>query len=1378
MNNFKKIVSFVLAFSGMMNVFSVSFAETVQNSAIPGWSVEYADDASGSTAFENGENSDDLAVVINSTGTGICKIKQMVETEPGKKYECSVRVKTKNLSGGYIYAGGQKRDIRDGSNNWSEYKFVFAAENEESEIGVALNDTGSVIVDSFKIKDESGNPIKVANSDFKEEGKSTSSTSVSVSESVDMNKEVLSKEEVPYFYSTQKKVPIFYADNITIDGESSDWEEYPSVYMPADSSQVAKLKSWDGINDLSANVYLAYDDESFYLCAVVDDDEHCVKKEQYWAGDCLQLGFTNNGNYGPEIGIFFDEGGNYIDSPIGKESEMAFVGKRTGTKSIYEYKIPWKLLYEETPEDHIVFNVLVDDADNSVRQAFVEWTDGIGYAKSPDSITLQFVPKEDSGFAAWIDAPEKLTVGQSQTIYVNLFNRGEEAQKRNVKISSLDFEKEVETEPGTIKRIPIEYTAENVGTDNLSVLIEGNDSSVIRHSIKVEEKEKYQNMDLSNIENGKLSKIEALINECKSRGIATDYEELDFNVIKRFSNYYYDDIEAGFPERATYVANNLERLADEAIENLTAYLAGTKQSSSVPKYLGGDLEVDGFSVVSETKDSLTGEVTKRPVFLGGYGHTTDARNDLLDLPNYGANIFQHELGVYHTVVGYSQTPDAENIMDRFIFSDKIYNERIVPVIERATATNQAVDLILSPHYFPKFVQEKHPETIAPNQKGMNKNINLYAEKSKEVVEAHVRYFLNKIKDVPIIKSICLTNEPAQDVRNCYEPGNMNNNVTAAWVAYLEETYKTISRLNKYYKSDYSSFEEVPMISVVANDVPTYDWLIFNNKMFADWHEWLAGIVHEIMPNVPVHSKIMNMVFDNGAFSRATDPELFAKFSGFSGNDAYFCYPASSPLGKYEWYDLEGSIKRMPIFDSENHIITDKDDDFVPEHAYQNGTDIWQGAIHGRSLTCIWVWGRDNNPKSVLNGSLLFRPDVVSKIGKNILDLNRLSYEAAALCNEPYRVRVLYSWTSRVYSNAANGTTNTAYKGATYTGEKTGFITENQLADRDFADCDIIIVPYIPNTHEESVAGLKEFMEQGGKVFIMDKNSLLHDERNDRIHSSELEYVQKNAVYWEKTGENDISNYLYEYYDENIDIGRVRVIDINTGEPVKNVEWRSTEYDGHTIINLCNYTWSENKEVYITVDGKCVSDAYDLKSSEELSGLITLNSYEPRLIRVDEKSDKFFEDVKGHWAQDYIERMSLRGILSGVGNNMFMPDKSISAQELLMALIKYNGYECDYSKVFETAQRLWNIDEKFFEKTELTREEVAMLICAACSVNGKNSDISFFEDAGEISPDAYSAVAALYEMKAMTGRSDVTINPKDIFTRAEAVTVLSRLQKGI
>ena len=110
----------------------------------------------------------------------------------------------------------------------------------------------------------------------------------------------------------------------------------------------------------------------------------------------------------------------------------------------------------------------------------------------------------------------------------------------------------------------------------------------------------------------------------------------------------------------------------------------------------------------------------------------------------------------------------------------------------------------------------------------------------------------------------------------------------------------------------------------------------------------------------------------------------------------------------------------------------------------------------------------------------------------------------------------------------------------------------------------------------------------------------------------------------------------------------------------------------------------------------------------------------------------------------------------------------------MALVKFNGYDCGYSEVFETAKELWDMDEKFFAKTELTREEVAQIICIACKISNDNADISFMSDAGEISSEAYDSVAALYAEGAMTGRSESTINPKDMFTRAEAVTVLSRL----
>ena len=114
----------------------------------------------------------------------------------------------------------------------------------------------------------------------------------------------------------------------------------------------------------------------------------------------------------------------------------------------------------------------------------------------------------------------------------------------------------------------------------------------------------------------------------------------------------------------------------------------------------------------------------------------------------------------------------------------------------------------------------------------------------------------------------------------------------------------------------------------------------------------------------------------------------------------------------------------------------------------------------------------------------------------------------------------------------------------------------------------------------------------------------------------------------------------------------------------------------------------------------------------------------------------------------------------------------------MALIRYSKMDCDYSEVFKTAKEQWNIKDKYLSDRELTREEVAELICAVCGIGEDNADISFMSDAAEVSEVAYGSVAALYKLGAMTGRSENTINPKDIFTRAEAVTVLSRLKEDL
>ena len=77
-----------------------------------------------------------------------------------------------------------------------------------------------------------------------------------------------------------------------------------------------------------------------------------------------------------------------------------------------------------------------------------------------------------------------------------------------------------------------------------------------------------------------------------------------------------------------------------------------------------------------------------------------------------------------------------------------------------------------------------------------------------------------------------------------------------WHNFLKEIYgNDIGMLNSAYGSSYGSFEEIPLS--YTNDVMEYDYKMFNDKVFSEWHRWMAGIVHELAPDVPLHSKIMN-----------------------------------------------------------------------------------------------------------------------------------------------------------------------------------------------------------------------------------------------------------------------------------------------------------------------------------------------------------------------------------------------------------------------------------------------------------------------------------------------------------------------------------------
>ncbi len=126
----------------------------------------------------------------------------------------------------------------------------------------------------------------------------------------------------------------------------------------------------------------------------------------------------------------------------------------------------------------------------------------------------------------------------------------------------------------------------------------------------------------------------------------------------------------------------------------------------------------------------------------------------------------------------------------------------------------------------------------------------------------------------------------------------------------------------------------------------------------------------------------------------------------------------------------------------------------------------------------------------------------------------------------------------------------------------------------------------------------------------------------------------------------------------------------------------------------------------------------------ISNMFTLNKYPIQ--------DFQLNDIKGHWAESYIEKVAKRGIMVGF-EGYFDPDDYITRQE-----------------VMTTLERLVSI--------------------------GGISNISGFEDYDEIEPWATTAFAKLIYAGYLQGYPDNTLRPLENMTKAEAASLIYRIIK--
>lgn len=702
----------------------------------------------------------------------------------------------------------------------------------------------------------------------------------------------------------------------------------------------------------------------------------------------------------------------------------------------------------------------------------------------------------------------------------------------------------------------------------------------------------------------------------EEKGIDCSYQKTALTVAENFLKYAEQDIKNKETKKAQDAIQEIDLMLEKAKRDLEKMSSGKYIPPQVPMYLTSPVKIDGPSFIASTK-TFSGKTEIRPVFFNGYGFFSQVRNDIEKFPGYGTNIIQIEFGPV------SVFPSEGNTSNRAV-------EDFLKVADRAAANNIAIDLLLSPHYFPEWALNKYPHL--KDCSGGSPAYCIDAPEGRKIEEGFLRYVIPRIKNCPALLSVCLSNEPSS------KPSSKCEFTKKMWKEWLQKKHRSIQILNNNYNTNYSSFEDVPVPGPELVSEPIYyDWSIFNAEKFAGWHKWMADIIHEIAPNLPVHAKIMidHSIDNNGTVGWGIDPELFGKLSQINGNDIVKRYTGGEseriPIHWYTrdreyangWimtnmaYDLQRSVADKPIFNSENHLIhPDGDWSYVPPVHIRNV--LWQGAIHGQSATTIWVWERTppDEEKHIwtihpFTAHIMHRPACAQMVGITNLDLLRFSKEVTAIQKLEPQILLLHSTSSQVYFNQYFPLLQETYEILNFGGLKLGFVTERQLAAGKLPGAKVIVISGATHITDTSFSGLKNFIKEGGKVIFLGEKLLSYNEynkpRNEKIEPFlKIDHtVSKEEMF-------------IRFLKMIPELGLWKPIELisEDGGPVWGVEYLVSKDKDRLIVNVVNYK-HEAKSVKVLLDGKPVS-VKNIFNGDQLE-IVDLNPLEPMLMEIKYKS---------------------------------------------------------------------------------------------------------------------------------------------------------------
>ncbi len=1157
-----------------------------------GWSFNASGNAQVTMALaaKAGRDGHNALKIVNRSPLQPCvfgRIMQYVKLTPGVTYEMRFWAFGK-VSGenSLLFTFGKSWNLRFLVKNiretWQEYSYEFTAKAEEFDpdgtyqIGLDSDDT---VVEAF-ISDLTLMPLNHV---------------------VGVRKEELQRERI---------YPI------------TEYKEFNSAatVLP-DNLPHIKISAVDGKkNVLSAEAVLAEDDRGLLLWIdVVDPRRITFTGESMWQGSSIQIAIDENADFNKirdgkdfELGLTFHEGEaanwSWTLSRDLTADELEYSIKPTAKGYFVAARLNWKLLGNVAKDrtGAFGFNFVVNGNDgNGRRIAYL--ANGIHDYKTNLQDTLCVF--SSAPHQALIIPAEKETA--SDNLSMRLISSAFQGGKAQLKLRDAGGKEENIVLGNDAKNSDNVFNVATVKT-NLSAFRSGPIKiSLLINGQKVDETEiikidfiaacrealKTARDDFQNVS----CQLIALPSGMPARARAM------VEIVKRQFELIDRDLTLGRnqQERDYYGRRGLAIIAEInwIVEQMkTAFNDAQAGKGELPHYYYASSPrtlKDGY-FVAEMRNGFNGKSESRPVIFSGFGHFDQAANDVALFPKINCNAIQIEKGPSSFIKG--ENPDGSFIIDL-----NELEKDTLPALENAWKNNVAVIFLLSPHYFPEWALKKHPEVTGGEGFILYDVLHPY---SRKLIEAYLRAVipvLKKAKGAGAIHSLCLTNEPG------YKPSLKKEFTRNLFTDYLEKKYGTVGKLNQAVGGSFLSFAAaVPQQELVRGDRMYYEYVQFKMDEFAAWHAWMAGIIREIWPEVPLHAKEMIFtVWDPAALvTTAAEPERFARFSDLSGNDNYFTY---QPNGTVEWtntsmsYALQSGFKPVHIVNSENHIINDTFTEPVPYNVIY--TAIFQQFMHGCAGSAIWVWEdygyQHYIDKNVFSGNIYRRPACVLAVSDASADANRLAYEIRDFFNAKPDVSLLYSVASNVMDPEYSPRNRELFTAMAYAGRKLGYISEKQVQDGKFGDCKVIVLAGASIVDQKTVDGLAAFVRNGGRVVTYGK--CLSRTPGGKTITAVLQTtkidgdLKREALF--KVVQRQLNSLLPRF--------PLR-LESKAPSGTYGVEWRTIKTpSGEYLLNACNYNEQPVVAEVVAPKGATVRE---LIGDRLIDGKIVLERFKPVLIK--------------------------------------------------------------------------------------------------------------------------------------------------------------------